>query len=120
MKDEMDKHRDELSHITIDLSGLDEAMSDLDENLAHIKINLSGLDVKLKNLNEFIDEVRSEMVKDKLIEDKDEDLNLDISENSMKVNGKEVPPELFKKYKKMYEDHFDEELSDDNHFRIIE
>jgi hypothetical protein len=38
----------------------------------------------------------------------------------MKVNGKEVPHELFEKYKKMYEDHFDKELSDDNNFRIIE
>ena len=120
MNDEMDKHRDELSHITIDLSGLDVAMSDLDKNLDHIKINLNGLDVKIKNLNEFIDKAKDEMVKDKLIKDKDELLNLDIYENGMKINGKEVPPELYEKYKKMYEDHFGETLSDDNHFRIIE
>lgn len=116
---EMDKHRDQLSHITIDLSGLDEAMSHLDENLANVRINLKGLDVKLKKLNEFIDDLKEEMVKDNLLKDKDDELNLDLTENGMKVNGKEVPKELFEKYKKMYEEHFDKELSDDNHFRII-
>lgn len=119
INDEMDKHRDELSHISIDLSGLDEAMSHLDENLANVKINLKGLDVKLKKLNEFIDELKEEMVEDKLLKNTDDELNLDLTENSMKVNGKEVPKELFEKYKKMYEEHFDKKLSDDNHFRII-
>ena len=119
MSDEMDKHRDELSHINIDLSGLDEAMSHLDENLANIKINLNGLDLKLEKLNEFIDNLKEEMVKDNLIGDKDEEVNLDLSKNSMKVNGKKVSPELFEKYKKMYEDYFDKDLSTEGHFRII-
>ena len=119
MNDEMDKHRDELSHISIDLSGLDEAMSHLDENLANIKINLNGLDLKLEKLNEFIDNLKEEMVKDNLIEDKDDEVNLDLSKNSMKVNGKKVSPELFEKYKKMYEDYFDKDLSTEGHFRII-
>lgn len=116
---EMDKHKDELSNISIDLSGLDDAMSHLDENLANVKINLKGLDVKLRKLNEFIDDLRVEMVKDNLLKNKDDELNLDLSENSMKVNGKKVPKELFEKYKKMYEEYFDKELSDENHFRII-
>jgi len=120
MNDEMDKHRDELSHISIDLSGLDEAMSHLDENLASVKINLNGLDVKLKKLNEFIETIKEEMVKDNLIEDKDDEVNLDLSKNGMKVNGKEVPPELYKKYKKMYEEHFEKEISEDGHFMIVD
>lgn len=119
MSDEMDKHRDELSHINIDLSGLDEAMSHLDDNLASVKINLNGLDLKLEKLNEFLDNLKEEMVNDKLIENKDDDVNLDLSKNSMKVNGKEVSPELFEKYKKMYEDYFDKDLSTEGHFRII-
>ncbi len=37
----------------------------------------------------------------------------------MEVNGKKVSNELYEKYKKMYEEHFDKKLSDDEHFRII-
>ncbi len=120
MNEEMDKHREQLSHITIDLSGLDEAMAHLDENLANVKINLKGLDIKLKKLNEFIDKIKTEMVKDNLLKDKEDELSLDLNKNRMKVNGEEVSQELFEKYKKMYEEHFDKKLSEDNNFRIID
>ncbi len=118
MNEEMDKHSYEMNHITIDLSGLDEAMANLHDNLANVKIDLKGLDVKLRKLNEFIDKIKAEMVKDNLLKNEDDELNLDLNENGMKVNGKEVPHELFEKYKKMYEDHFDKKLSDDNSLRI--
>ncbi len=120
MNEEMDNHREELGHISIDLTGLNEAMAHLDENLANVKINLKGLDIKLRKLNEFIDKMKEEMVKDNLLEDTDAELNLDLNKNGMKVNGKEVPQELFEKYKKMYEDHFDKKLSEENNFRIID
>lgn len=120
MNEEMDKHGENISHISIDLTGLDEAMAHLDENLANIKINLKGIDVKIKKLNEFIDKIKAEMVKDNLLKTTDEELNLDLHKDGMSVNGKEVPPELFEKYKKMYEEHFDKELSEDNNFRIID
>ncbi len=117
---EMDKHGMERSHISIDLTGLDEAMAHLDENLANIKIDLKGLDVKLKKLNEFIDKIKTEMVKDNLLNDMDAELNLDLNMHGMKVNGKKVPQDLFEKYKKIYEEHFDKKLSEDNNFRIFD
>jgi chromosome segregation ATPase len=119
MNDEMKKHRDELSHISIDLSGLDEAMSHIDKNLGNVKININGLDLKLKKLNDFIDTIKKELIKDNLLKNENDKLNLDLDENGMKVNGKEVSQELFKKYKQIYQDHFGKELSGDNHFRIV-
>ena len=88
--------------------------------MARVKINLDGLDSKLEKLNTFIDELKDEMIKDDLIQNKNEKLSLDLYKNGMEVNGKKVPEELFNKYKKMYKDYFDKELTDDNHFRIIE
>jgi predicted nucleic acid-binding Zn-ribbon protein len=120
MNEEMERHRDEINHITIDLSGLDEAMSHLGENLGHLKINIDGLDTKVNKLNDFIDKLEDEMMKDNLIKDKNGKLDVNLDKNGMEVNGKQVSPELFKKYKKMYEDHFNKKLSDDNHFRIVE
>jgi hypothetical protein len=73
----------------------------------------------LKKLNDFIDAIKEEMVKDNLIKSEDEKLNLDLDDNGMEVNGKKVSNELYEKYKKMYEEHFDKKLSDDDHFRII-
>jgi chromosome segregation ATPase len=119
MKTEMRDHMDEIQNIDIDLSGLDDAMSELGKNMGSIKIKLHGLDIKLKKLNDFIDAIKEEMVKDNLIKSEDEKLNLDLDDNGMEVNGKKVSNELYEKYKKMYEEHFDKKLSDDDHFRII-
>jgi chromosome segregation ATPase len=120
LNEEIQKHKDELKHIEIDLSGLDDIMSEIGKNSWKIKVNLHGLDAKLKKLTGFIDELKDEMIKDNLIKNKDEKLNLDLYENGMKVNGKKVKPELFEKYKKMYRDYFDKNLSGENHFRIVE
>jgi uncharacterized protein YrzB (UPF0473 family) len=60
------------------------------------------------------------MIKDNLIKSENEKLNIDLNENGMEVNGKKVPAELFEKYKKMYEEHFNKKLTDENHFRIVE
>lgn len=120
LNEEIEKHGEELNHIDIDLSGLDDVISDLGKNLGKIKVNLHGLNAKLKNLNEFIADLKDEMIKDNLIKSKNDKLNLDLTENGMEFNGQKVPEELFEKYKKMYEDHFDRKLSDENHFRIVE
>ncbi len=69
MKSEMKDHLDEIQNIDIDLSGLDDAMSELGKNMGSIKIKLHGLDIKLKKLNDFIDTVKEEMVKDNLIKE---------------------------------------------------
>lgn len=113
LNEEMQKHHDELNHIDIDLSGIDDSLADID-------LKLDKADSELKKLDIFIDELKDEMIKDGLIKDKSEKLDLDISENKMEVNGNKVNDELYKKYKKMYEDYFDTKLSGENHFRIEE
>ena len=120
MSHELAEHQDELCNIDINLSGLDEAMLKLNKNMGHVRIHLRDLDKKLEKLNGFIDDLKQELIKDNLIENESDKLELEISKDEMKVNGKEVPEELFKKYKKMYEDHFDKKLTDENRFRIVE
>jgi chromosome segregation ATPase len=120
LDEEIEKHQDELSHIDIDLSGLDDVLSDLGKNMGEIKIKLHKASAELKKLDGFIDKIKDEMFKDGLIKDKNEKLNLEISNSSMEVNGKKVSEDLYKKYKKMYEDYFDKKLSGENQFKIIE
>lgn len=127
-RDEMDNLKKDLDiHIKIDMNNLKENLDrlgrEMDKNrdeLSHISIDLSGLDSKLDKLNEFIDTLKKEMVKDNLLKNESDKLNVDLDENGMTVNGKEVSPELFRKYKQLYEDHFDKKLNGDNHFRIVD
>jgi chromosome segregation ATPase len=95
----------------IDLSGLEESMKDLN-------INMDNLNKEMEKLNGFIKDLKSEMVKDGLLESADEDAHIDIGKNEMRVNGVKVPDNLFEKYKKMYKEHLGKDLEDDNHFNI--
>ena len=95
----------------IDLSGLKESMKDLD-------IKMKDLDKEMKKLNEFIEDLKSEMVKDGLLNSVDEEARIDIDSDGMRVNGVKVPDNLFEKYKKMYKEHLGKDLDEDNHFNI--
>jgi len=120
LNEEIQNHKDELNHIEIDLSGLDEMMSNFNRHSRQIDNNLKQLNENLKKLNEFTDELKAEMKKDNLINNETHKLDLDLNENGMIVNGKKVTGILYEKYKKMYEDHFNEKLTGDNHFKIVE
>lgn len=120
LNDEIQNHKDELNHIDIDLSGLNEMMSNLNHHSRQTDDNLKQLDENLKKLNEFTNELKEELKKDNLIENKNDKLDLDLNENGMIVNGKKVTGDLYEKYKKMYEELFNKKLTDDNHFRIVE
>ena len=88
----------------IDLSGLEESMKELNK--------------EMEKLNNFIKDLKSEMVKDGLLNDDDEDARIEIDKDEMRVNDVKVPDNLFEKYKKMYKEHFGKDLEDDNHFNI--
>lgn len=120
LNEEIENHKDELNDIDIDLSGLDKMMSNFDHHSLQIDGNLKEIDKNLNTLNEFTDELKKELKKDNLIKNENETLDLDLNENGMLVNGKKVSGELFEKYKKMYEEHFNDKLTGENHFRIVE
>lgn len=88
------------------------------KKLGEVHIELNDLDDDLEKLSSFSDALRTELVKDKLIESKNDDLDIEISENAMIVNDKKVRDTLLKKYKKLYKEHFGEELEGKRRFEI--
>ncbi|MFC2134216.1 M56 family metallopeptidase [Bacteroidota bacterium] len=127
--------------IHIDLGNLDEEMEDLRAELKNLKIDidipritipdipplpdLSDLKIDMRELNrelakleDFMDDLRSELADDGLIEDEDDDFDLEYDRGEMYINGDRVPDDLREKYEDLYEDHFDKELDDDSHFHI--
>jgi chromosome segregation ATPase len=102
----------------IDLSGLKESMEVLKENMKNLKINLDGLSEEMETLNEFIKDLKTELINDELIKNENDDADIELNKNEMKVNGEKVPDELFEKYRNMYKDYFGKEPGECSHFHL--
>ncbi len=101
-----------------DMENFKEEMRELKEELKHLDIDLDDLDIEVKKLDGFMDNLREELESDGLIDNKDDDFDLDLSNDEMLINGDPVPDELFKKYKDMYEEHFGKKLDGDHNLII--
>ena len=64
----------------------------------------------MKTFKGFMKDVRSELVKDKLIKNEDEKFDMKMDSKEMIINGKKVPDDLFKKYKEIYKRHYGQEI----------
>lgn len=84
-------------------------LENLNEKLRGIDIRLRDVDVNLKKLGSFIEELKSELVKDKLIDDIDSKLDLELSKDEMVLNGTKLSEEHYLKYRQIYIDHFGKE-----------
>jgi hypothetical protein len=102
----------------ISMENLEEEMENLKEEMSDLSIEMKDLNKEMKTLSKFLEAVKSELVKDELINSTDEDFDLELKSTGMKVNGEKVSENLFEKYKKMYEDHFNKELKDGVKFRV--
>jgi len=101
-----------------DMENFKEEMRELKEELKHLDIDLKDLDIELDKLDGFLDNLREELESDGLIDNKDDDIDLELNKNEMLINGEPVPDELFKKYKDMYEEHFGKKLNGDHNIII--
>ena len=109
-------------HLNMDINiDMDKIKSEIDkamENIKDVHININMLDKDLKKLDSFIDDMKSELVKDKLINSTDEKIDVDLNSKEMTVNGKKVNNQLLEKYKDMYKEHFGKDLKDKQSFEM--
>lgn len=89
-----------------EMDELSENLEDLEIDMGDLEIDMDNLNVELKKLEAFVEEMKSEMVKDGMISDVEEDCNIILSKDEMKVNGETVQEELHQKYLDIYEKHF--------------
>ncbi len=99
-----------------DMSDLRESMKELKKNMKGLKIEMHDLKGEMKKLNSFLDELKSELVKDGYLNSKDEEFNLEMNKDKTEVNGIVVKPEDQLKYKEIYKKHFNKEI--DGSFKI--
>ncbi len=101
-----------------DMPEFKESMKELKEKLQDMKVNLKDMNKGLKKIKIFAEETRKELVKDNYLSDKDDDLELSLSQKEMKVNDKVLPENLHKKYLEMYEKYMGKKLEGEEKFKI--
>lgn len=127
--DEFKKNMDELTEelrnqqftfqeFEFDMSEFKEELKELKEEMKNFKIDFKDLNMEMEKLNGFLKDLKIEMKKDNLIDDEDEEINLELNENEMKINGEQVPDDLFTKYKKLYKKHFGKDPGEDTNIHI--
>lgn len=101
-----------------DMSEFKEEMKELKKEMKKFNIDFKDLNMEMGKLNVFLKDLKIEMKKDNLIDDEDEEINLELNENEMKINDKKVPDDIFAKYKDLYKKHFGIELKEETHIQI--
>jgi hypothetical protein len=124
---DMDKIQKDLEKAGEDIKKSTESIKNIDiprftekmkEEMKQAASSLKKSKKELHKLSQFMDEMKQEMVKDNLINSKDEKLNLKISDGNIYVNSKKLSGDLQKKYKKMYYDKFGHNMNTHYRFNI--
>ncbi|HEX9253703.1 MAG TPA: hypothetical protein VF870_15765 [Ignavibacteriaceae bacterium] len=93
-----------------DMNELRSNMKELKKNMKGIKIEMHDLKGEMKKLDSFLDELKSELVKDGYIKSENEKFDLEMNAAFTKVNDRVVKPEHQKKYLELYKSYFDKEI----------
>jgi dynactin complex subunit len=92
-------------NIDIDMSEVNDNLADLRAELKDKKSQLKSARSGLNRFSSFMDDLKSELKDDGVINDEDDDL--DMTFNSIEIiEGERVPENLHSKYKKMFEERF--------------
>jgi hypothetical protein len=78
----------------------------VNEEMKKANIDLRKSKKELKKLDLFLHDIKQEMVKDNLIKIPGDKIDLKIDDGDIYVNGKKLPDDLARKYKKLYMDKF--------------
>lgn len=97
-------------NLDLNMENLKEQMSDLKDKMGDLSDEMDNLDNEMKNLNSFLEAVKVELVKDRLIKSSDEEFEMELSPSRMKVNNEKVAGNLLEKYKSLYKKYFNKEI----------
>jgi len=108
INNELEKAAEEIKNSKEEIAKLDipELTKRVDEEMKRANIYLKKSKKELKKLDQFLKDIKQEMVKDNLIKNPGDKIDLKIDDGDIFVNGKKLPDDLAKKYKKLYMDKF--------------
>jgi hypothetical protein len=105
---ELEKAAEEIKNSKEEIAKLDipELTKRVDEEMKKANLDLKRSKKEIHKLDQFLKDIKQEMVKDNLIKNSGDKIDLKIDDGDIYVNGKKLPDELAKKYKKLYMDKF--------------
>lgn len=103
-------HKFDIDSSVFDMKELKKSMKDLRKNLKGLKIEISGVKTEMKKLNQFLEELKTELIKDGYLNSEEEDYSLEISDSQTKVNGTVVKQSDHEKYKELYKKIFKKDI----------
>jgi chromosome segregation ATPase len=93
-------------NIDIDMSEVNDNLADLRAELKDKKSQLKSARSGLNRFSSFMDDLKSELKDDGVINDEDDDIDMTFNSKEMIIEGERVPENLHSKYKKMFEERF--------------
>jgi chromosome segregation ATPase len=108
VNEQLKQAKEQMSNIdiNINLSELKEEMASLKEELKSMKVQIKDANKNVNKFNSFMSDLKSEMEKDGVIEDSEDDIDMIFNSKEMIIDGDKVSDELHNKYKMMYEKRF--------------
>jgi hypothetical protein len=105
---ELEKAAEEIKNSKEEIAKLDipELTKRVDEEMKKANMDLKRSKKEIHKLDQFLKDIKQEMVKDNLIKNPGDKIDLKIDDGDIYVNGKKLPDDLAKKYKKLYMDKF--------------
>jgi aspartokinase len=105
---ELEKAAEEIKNSKEEIAKLDipELTIRVNEEIKKANIDLKRSKKEIHKLDQFLKDIKQEMVKDDLIKNSEDKIDLKIDDGDIYVNGKKLPDDLAKKYKKLYMDKF--------------
>jgi hypothetical protein len=109
---ELEKAAEEIKNSKEEIAKLDipELTKRVDEEMKKANIDLKRSKKEIHKLDQFLKDIKQEMVKDNLIKNPGDKIDLKIDDGDIYVNGKKLSDELAKKYKKMYKEKFGRDM----------
>lgn len=99
--------------LKVNMENFHNRMNGFRNNMMHFKYNMNDLKANLKKLDLFIKDLKAELVKDKIIDNENDDVEINFSNTGLEINEKRVPDEVFEKCKSLYKKHYGKEIDAD-------
>jgi hypothetical protein len=105
---ELEKATEQIKNSKEEIAKLDipELTKRVNEEMKKANLDLKRSKKEIHKLDQFLKDIKQEMVKDNLIKNSGDKIDLKIDDGEIFVNGKKLPDDLAKKYKKLYMDKF--------------
>jgi beta-lactamase regulating signal transducer with metallopeptidase domain len=96
----------------------DFAMKGFNKNMKDFNIKMKDFGEKMKVFGKFMKDVKGILVDEKVIDDMDDDVSLNIKKDGIYVDGKKQSDAVFKKVKELYKKYYNKEFDGDFHINI--